>query len=93
MKVWGGLLTNWARCRERTGQVRTIVAASSQKEAAKLVGLSLYEFRNYWSETGNAFETEVAKSRPGILFHASTSMGNDFEPVTPLTAPAAPSER
>lgn len=56
-KVWGG--TQLGVC----GQERVIVCASSKREAAKMVGCSLYEFNGYWAETGNAVELSVATER------------------------------
>jgi hypothetical protein len=81
MKVFGGLMMNPKRCREHGGQVRTVIAAKSQKEAARKIGCSLYEFRTYWMETGNAEECASAMTAPGIIFQATTSMGLDFEPI------------
>lgn len=59
MKVWG---TNifW-----QGEQRRAVVAAKSQKEAARLFGVSLYELRNYASETGNEVEVRIASESPG----------------------------
>ena len=84
MKVWGGLITNYKRASSEThGQVKTIIAAANQREAAKIVGCSLYEFRGWWTETGNVQEIKIAMSKPGVMFQASSSMGNDFEPQDP----------
>jgi hypothetical protein len=82
VKVWGGLVMNWKRSRERnSGQVRTIVAARNQKEAAALLDISVHYLRGYWSETFNDTERGIALARPGIVFQATTSTGDDFEPV------------
>lgn len=51
IKVFGGLVHMGAR-----GQLRTIVAASSQVKAAEAVGCPLSDIRGWWSVTGN--ETE-----------------------------------
>lgn len=50
------------------GHSRRIVATTSQKEAAKLIGVSLSEFRNYGCETGNEEEIKVAMEKPGTAF-------------------------
>jgi hypothetical protein len=76
MKVFGGLVHMGAR-----GQVRTIVAATSQANAAEAVGETLNGFRGWWSETGNKDELATALDRPGQVFQASSSRGKDFRPV------------
>jgi len=58
LKVWGGryygLEFNSARGN------RMIVAAYTKKQAMDLTGISQYEMKNYWSETGNTLELETA---------------------------------
>lgn len=49
-------------------QVRAIVAAPSQRKAAELLEMSLYEFRLYAAETGNQIEIQTATSAPGQIF-------------------------
>ena len=62
LKVWGGTAYVGKPARPR----RIIVCASSQRQAAALVSehtwgrTSLYEFRRFWSVTGNAAELETA---------------------------------
>lgn len=73
LKVFGGDMFN-----HQHKQVRTIVAAHTQKEAAKLTGLSLYYFREYWCETGNDDELSIALSAPGIVFWEATPRRGDF---------------
>lgn len=78
LKVFGGLMPGRGRA-----QVRTIVAAKSQAEAARLLGLSLSYARNYWSGTSNDTEIAVAMSAPGTVFQASGSFDkgeDDFKP-------------
>ncbi len=65
LKVWGGLTMT------RVGQRRTVVATTNQKDAAKLIRLSLYEFRGYWTETFNKKEVTAAMSKPGVVFRAT----------------------
>lgn len=62
LKVWGG------QTFVKGKQYRTIVAASSQTKAAKLVGESMYHFREYWEETGNKVELATALAKPGVVF-------------------------
>lgn len=77
-KVWGGL--TFQRIPDGHRQVRTVVAASSQKEAAALVGVSMYEFRHYWCETRNDVEVRAALSAVGTVFVATTDR-RFYEPV------------
>lgn len=72
MKVFGGLTFVSGK------QVRTIVAASTKKEAAELIGVSLYCFNQYWTRTGNKLEIEAALANPRKVLRASTTMGCDF---------------
>lgn len=50
------------------GRYRRIVAASSQKEAARLIGTTLSHLREYASVTGNTEEVELAMSDPGSVW-------------------------
>lgn len=77
LKVFAGLTF------EKGKQLRTIVAASSQKQAAALVGESLSSFRTWWTDTGNDIECQTALSKPGTVFKASTIMGFDFTEYPP----------
>lgn len=47
---------------------RHIVAAHSQREAAKIFGCSAHHVRTYGSVTGNAREMELALLLPGTVF-------------------------
>lgn len=60
-------------------QVRTVVTATSQKEAATLVGCSLSDFRNYWTHTTNEREETAALAHPGAVLQASSLEGYDFK--------------
>lgn len=64
LKVYGGNIF------VRGVQRRAIVAASSQKEVARIIGCPLYEIREWWCETGNNRELDVALAEPGVVFHA-----------------------
>lgn len=61
-KVFGGMTFHDGK------QMRAVVAAPSQKRAAELVGMSVGEFRQFWSVTGNSEEIRAALSRPGTVF-------------------------
>jgi len=66
LKVFGSITAiNGKRC-------RTIVAATTQKEAAELIGISSYEFHTYWCETGNEQELKVALAKPNTVFYTDT---------------------
>lgn len=60
-KVFGGVVLRDGR------QKRAVVYEASQDRAAKVVGISLNQFRNYWMPTGNTEEIEAAKKHPGTL--------------------------
>ena len=55
--------------RSGVGQTREIVAARSMTAAAKLVGVSYRQMKDYGSETGNKEECELALSEPGEVFY------------------------
>lgn len=74
LKVFGG------QHNKGGSNVRNIVSAASQKKAAELVGISVSELASYWAVTHNKLELEVALASPGTVFHASSTMGNDFVP-------------
>jgi len=59
IKVWG---IGWMETHRR------IVATTSKKIAAGLIGTSFYHFNEYASETGNKEEVELAMSKPGTVF-------------------------
>lgn len=64
LKVWGGLTFV-----QGGGQTRTIVATRTQKEAAELLKISLYEFQIYWCQTGKNDEIAMALAEPGKLLY------------------------
>ena len=76
LKVWGGLVHMGRR-----GQLRTVVAATSQAKAAEALHCSVSELRGWWSVSGNKDDCEAALSKPGQVFMATSSMGRDFRPV------------
>lgn len=75
LKVFNGLMSGRGK-----PQVRTIVAASSQKQAAAILGITLSEVREFWSCTSNEVALATALATPGTVFQASTSFANDFLP-------------
>lgn len=80
LKVYAGLTFVGGK------QCRTIVAAPTKKaalEALKVCAgrMSLYEFNNYWTDTGNKIELEVALAKPLTVFRASGTMNYDFKEV------------
>jgi hypothetical protein len=77
LKVFGGDVFF-----HRGKQLRTIIAAYSQKEAAEKAGISLYEMREWWCETGNPKELEVALAEPGVLFYEVPKKKGDYGPGT-----------
>lgn len=79
LKVYGGLV----HMRGGRGQVRTIVATTSQKKAAELVGCTISEIRDWWETTENDKELATALAQPGVVLQADDSMGNgEFVPMT-----------
>lgn len=73
MKVFGG---------NYDGRREGVIAARSQKEAAKFVGVSLYHFRLYWCETGNEEDIAQALTEPGTLFIRRMLSRDDWERKT-----------
>lgn len=63
LKVYGGIIFVKGK------QMRAVVATTSQKRLSEIVKESLYEIRNFWSETGNDAELEIALSKPESVFY------------------------
>jgi hypothetical protein len=61
----------------RHGQVRQVVAARSQREAADKLNTSLHDFRRWGGETGNLEEETIAISRPGTVFYTRDDFKSD----------------
>lgn len=76
-KVFGGMTFHGGK------QMRAVVAAPTQKRAAELVGMSVGEFRQFWSVTRNSEEIQTALSQPGTVFG---------KPYTAFNAPLEPLE-
>ena len=87
MKVFQGNVIDWKRSKEpHHGQCRAVIGAKNQKEAHAILcksdhPASLYYFRNYWTETGNAAQIAAATKHPGKLLLSSSLMLDDYEPV------------
>lgn len=65
------------------GKNRRIVAATSQKQAAALLGMSLSGFRAYGSVTGNREEIEIAMREPGAVWSQGYQRGAQWVLVRP----------
>jgi hypothetical protein len=63
-------------------QLRTIVAARTQKSAAQLLGIPLNHLKQYWSVTGNKIDLDTALASPEVVFHASNSERRDYSPAS-----------
>ena len=50
------------------GRRWAMVAAKNQKEAAKAIGTTLYDFRNYATEAHKEDDVDIAMSKPGAVF-------------------------
>ncbi len=75
LKVFGGLMHMGSR-----GQLRTVVAATSQAKAAEALHTPLSQFRGWWCETGNKAELAAALSKPGQVFMATTKHREEYVP-------------
>lgn len=61
-KVFGGLTFKDGK------QVRCIIATKTKKRAIELLKITPFEFNNYWCDTGNDIECEVALESPETVF-------------------------
>jgi hypothetical protein len=68
LKVFGG---RYSGKESNYKQRRMIVAAYTQKQVVELSGLSITEIRNYWGETGNKYELEIA-NEVGVWIYDKT---------------------
>ena len=80
VKVWGGLVMGPHSLGLSGTQVRVIVRAKSQRAACDAVSstafgtLTIGCLRDYWSETGNARELEVA-TEDGVWYSPERNSG------------------
>ena len=65
LKVWSCSL----------GRDHSLVAATTKTEAARLLGMSLFAFNQFVSETGNEADIAEATARPGLGFAALSTLG------------------
>ncbi|WP_020190761.1 hypothetical protein [Pseudomonas putida] len=79
LKVFGGLKQVQGK------QLRTIIAASSQKKAAELLEVSVSYLKDYFAVTGMAAEVEAALAIPGVVLQATGERSKEFLPITSLT--------
>ncbi len=75
LKVFGGLK------QVRDKQLRTIVAASSQKQAAELLGISVSFLKDFFPVTGTPAEVAAALAAPGIVLQATNERSTDYVPI------------
>ena len=73
LKVYGGLMARRGKI-----QVRTIIATTSKKRAAELLGVSIATLNGYWCVTGNPIETTLAMANPEIIYQARSSLDKNF---------------
>jgi hypothetical protein len=72
LKVFGGCTFVDGR------QVRTIIATTSKKKVSEVTGIQYTRVLDYWSQTFNKVELEIALAKPETVFVASSFMGEDF---------------
>lgn len=74
MKVFSGLYSiALASDESHHAQHKAVVATTSQKKAAEIVGVSLRDIATYWSLTGNKDDIAIALARPETLMIKSGS--------------------
>lgn len=89
-KLYGGTLL-WPG---ESGESRVIVCAPNRTTAAKLIGESQYVFNNFFAETGNKNEIEVANGREGVWIAPlndamkSAAIYKQVEPQYPINTPS-----
>lgn len=59
----------------------TIVAATTQKRASELLGVSIRIMCDYWEVSEDPTEIEVTTAQPETVFRASKILAKDFQPV------------
>jgi len=84
LKVWGCSL----------GRDRCLVAATSKTEAARLLGMSLFVFNQFVSETGNKADIAEAMARPGVgLRRPIDAQDAPYEEITATHMPRRTTRR
>ena len=74
-KVFGGLKQVQGK------QLRTIVAATSQKQAAELLGVSVSFLKDYFAVTGTPAEVAAALAAPGVVLQATGERSTEYLPI------------
>jgi hypothetical protein len=59
----------------------TIVAATTQKRASELLGVSIRIMCDYWEVSEDQTEIAVATAQPETVFRSSKILAKDFQPV------------
>lgn len=72
LRVFGGTLT------VQGVQVRALVATYTQKDAAKLTGLTVAEIRGLWTQTSDEAEIRAAHKHPQKVVAASSMSSDDY---------------
>ena len=81
IKVFGGKL--FRKVDGKLTQVRTVVATTSQKKAAQLLGITLHELRNNWSEIEEEYSYDKAIANLDVVLWASSYFGHDYTKMKP----------
>lgn len=74
-KVFGGLKQVGGK------QLRTIVAANSQRQAAELLGVSVSFLKDYFPVTGAPAEVAAAMAAPGVVLQATGERSKEYVPI------------
>jgi hypothetical protein len=65
-----------------------VVATTSKKKAAELLGVSYYHFCQFGHETGNDEDVAVARSKPMTAFKKGYERGSEWIPTPNLPNPS-----
>jgi hypothetical protein len=68
LRVWVG---------NYNGDKRRIAAARSPTEAMRLFGVGKRYFRDYFRDSDNEVEIQLAKSEPGVVFESEDNFHSD----------------
>jgi len=81
LKVWAGMdFRKKVPQRNGSTQTRTLVAATTKKRAAELVGWKMHEFNGYWTEIGNTVELAIA-CEEGVWANQGAEFEQQYERV------------
>jgi len=84
LKIFGGT----HRVKNNRDQVRMIVGATTKKRAVELINqhtarITMREFNDYWMETGNDKEVELATNSPETIFYREDRYDSEFISLNP----------